>query len=95
MLKGRVLLKGDPIDIGREYLKSYPLIDVMTVSQKDFLKDEEGHTLITDDTVDLPSDFLARALLPRRSRRSISYWGIDDSGAFYILRSSFQPIGAA
>lgn len=61
----------------------------MTLDSKVYLRNDEGHTFISDETIDLPHDFIMRALLPRRTRRMITYWGIDDKGAYYIIRSSF------
>ena len=83
------LVKGDPQDMGRDLLKSYQEIDYMTVDSKEFMKDQEGHTVISDDTIDLPIEFFIRALVPRRERRMLTYWGIDEIGSYYILRSSF------
>lgn len=59
----------------------------MLVESVEFLQDKEAHTVITDDVVDLPSHFMIRQFLPRVHRRMRTYWGVDDLGCFYVLRT--------
>lgn len=63
----------------------------MTIESREFLRDEEGHTVISDDTIDLPSSFYIKSFVPRRQRRIITYWGVDDQGTFYVFRNIFMP----
>ena len=63
----------------------------MTIESREFLRDEEGHTVISDDTIDLPSSFFIKPFVPRRQRRIITYWGVDDQGTFYVFRNIFMP----
>ena len=62
----------------------------MTVELKEFLKDDAAHTSITDESLDLPNDFIFKSFTPIRKRRMISYWGIDNNGSFIILRKSIS-----
>lgn len=62
--------------------------DFMCVNSKQVSKDDEKHTLITDETLDLPSDFFGKQFLERRTVRVQTYWCTDDTGTFYVLRRS-------
>lgn len=87
MLKARTIIKGESYDIGREYLKNYQFFDYMLAESIEFLQDKEAHTVITDDVVDLPSQFMIRQFLPRVHRRMRTYWGVDELGCFYVIRT--------
>ena len=63
----------------------------MCMNQTQIFANEEGHTTINDETYDIPKDFLIRAFVPLRHRKMMSYWGVDEKGAFYIIRSSINP----
>jgi hypothetical protein len=92
VLKARTLIKGEAYDLGREYLRNYQFFDYMLAETVDFLHDKEAHTVITDDVVDLPSHFTIRSFLPRVHRRMITYWGVDELGCFYVLRSLLSDV---
>ena len=49
--------------------------------------------MICDETFDLPSDFLVKPFIPLRTRKLATYWGIDEAGAFYVIRNSL-PAGS-
>jgi hypothetical protein len=93
LLKGRAIIKGQAQDIGREFLKNTMKFDFFTVQSREFLKNDEGHIVITDDILDLPCSYLLRSFIPRRKRRTLTYWGIDDQGCFYVLKSTFNTSG--
>ncbi len=59
----------------------------MLAETVDYLQDKEAHTVITDDVVDLPSHFFVRSFMPRVHRKMKTYWGVDELGCFYVLRS--------
>ena len=90
LMKARSLIKGDAYDLGREYLKNYQLFDYMLAESNDFLHNKEGHTVITEEMIDLPHHMFIRSFLPRVQRKMISYWGVDDLGCFFVLRSLFS-----
>lgn len=90
ILKSRALIKGEAYDLGREFLKSYQFFDFMLAETIDFLHNKEAHSVITDDIIDLPSQMFIRSFLPRVHRRMITYWGVDDLGCFYVIRSTFN-----
>ncbi len=92
LLRAKTLLKGDSIEIGRDFLKSYLHFDCMTADQRELSRNEEAHTVITEDLIDLPVDFIARSFVPMRKRRMLTYWGTDEKGIFYILRHSAPPV---
>lgn len=65
----------------------------MTVRSNEFVKNEEAHTIINEETFDVPLDeYLAglRFLIPRFSTKVISYWASDSDGIFYVLRTSLR-----
>lgn len=65
----------------------------MTVRSNEFMKNEEAHTIINEETFDVPLDeYMAglRFLIPRFSTKVISYWATDSEGIFYVLRTSLR-----
>lgn len=86
------MIKGDSIEIGRDFLKNYLQFDCMTSDQRELSRNEAAHTIITEDSIDLTVDFIARNFVPLRKRRMLTYWGVDDKGIFYILRHSAPPV---
>ncbi|CDW82058.1 oxysterol binding family protein [Stylonychia lemnae] len=93
MLKARTLVQGDSEQIGNEILKCYKdnhqdSFDFMTITVKELNRDEDKHVLNTEETLDLPSDYVVRQFLERRSVKMLTYWCQDESGNFYVLRKS-------
>lgn len=86
LLRARTVIKGDAIDIGREFMKSYADFDIMTPESKELSRHDSDHTIVTCDVIDLPSDSFVKQLVPVRKRRIQTYWGIDDQGIFYVQR---------
>ena len=55
------------------------------------MKNDEAHTIINEQTFDLPLDDCMTSLkflIPRFSEKVISYWATDSQGIFYVLRTS-------
>ncbi len=63
----------------------------MTVRSNESMKNDEAHSIINEETFDVPlDDYLGslRFLIPRFSSKVISYWATDNEGIFYVLRTS-------
>ena len=65
MLKARAQVPGDSLSVGEGILKSYKdshydSFDFMTVNVREINRDEGKHILTTEETLDLPTDYLAR-----------------------------------
>jgi hypothetical protein len=73
-------------------MKNYPEFDLMTVKANEFMRNEEAHSVITDETFDLPQgDYeSSRFLISRFNQRIITYWASDSQGNFYVLRTSLE-----
>lgn len=56
------------------------------------MKNEEAHTMINEETFDLPLEEYTnlRFLIPRFSSKIISHWATDSQGNFYVLRTSLS-----
>lgn len=79
MLKSRALIQGDAEFIGNEILRCYKdnhqdSFDFMTVGVREINRDEEKHVLTTNETLDLPSDYIVRQFLERRQVKMLTYW---------------------
>jgi hypothetical protein len=64
----------------------------MTFRSNEFMKNEEAHTMINEETFDLPLEEYTylRFLIPRFSSKIISHWATDSQGSFYVLRTSLS-----
>jgi len=64
----------------------------MTIRYNEFMKNEEAHTMINEETFDLPLEEYTnlRFLIPRFSSKIISHWATDSQGNFYVLRTSLS-----
>lgn len=61
----------------------------MVDESREISRDENSHTFVTSETIDLPGDFVTvRSFVPKRFRRMQTYWGVDEEGAFYIIRQT-------
>lgn len=88
-IRARTVFKGEPIDIGREFLRSYPYVDPMVDESREISRDDQSHTFVTSETLDLPGDFVTvRSFMPKRYRRMQTYWGLDKDGTYYIVRQT-------
>jgi hypothetical protein len=47
-------MKGDAQDLGRMFMKNYQQFDLMTINANEFMRNDETHSVITDETFDLP-----------------------------------------
>ena len=64
----------------------------MTIRSNEFMKNEEAHTMINEETFDLPLEEYTnlRFFIPRFSSKIISHWATDSQGNFYVLRTSLS-----
>ena len=46
----------------------------MTVNSRELTRDEEKHIITTEETLDLPSDYIVRQFLDRRQVKMVTYW---------------------
>jgi hypothetical protein len=89
LLRSRAVIKGDAQDLGRQFMRNLMKFDYMTTEVKEFIRNDEAHTVINDETFDIPrGEFeLMRYFVQRQEKRIVTYWAIDSSGIFYVLRT--------
>lgn len=93
MLKSRILAPGDSNSIGECILNCYKdshydSFDFMTVASREINRDEDKKILTTEETFDLPANYISRSFISLRTAKMLTYWGTDENGYFYILRKS-------
>lgn len=82
MLRSRIVAKGDSSSVGECILNCYKdshhdSFDFMTTAVREINRDEEKHILTTEETLDLPADYLTRQFIERRQAKMVTYWGTD------------------
>lgn len=82
-------MKGDAFDLGREILKGISQFDFMRVDRgRELVKDDANHQLVTEETFDLPNEYLVKSFLnPKRVNLS-TYWCVDENNIFYVLTTT-------
>ena len=72
VLKARTIVKGDSEVLGMEIFNQYTAeshteesFDFMVQGIREISRDDDKHTLVTEQTLDLPRDFLVRDFLSR------------------------------
>ena len=90
--RARAVVKGDAQDLGRMFMKNYQEFDMMTANANEFMRNEEAHSVIADETFDLPKGEYVnlRYWVSRFEKRVITYWASDTDGIFYVLRTSLE-----
>lgn len=65
MLKARAIIRGDPEQLGKQLLECYKnnnqeSFDFMSMSVREINRDDDKHTVTTEELMDLPSDYIIR-----------------------------------
>eukprot|EP00350_Pseudokeronopsis_sp_OXSARD2_P010731 CAMPEP_0170543224 /NCGR_PEP_ID=MMETSP0211-20121228/2415_1 /TAXON_ID=311385 /ORGANISM="Pseudokeronopsis sp., Strain OXSARD2" /LENGTH=168 /DNA_ID=CAMNT_0010846547 /DNA_START=928 /DNA_END=1434 /DNA_ORIENTATION=- len=92
-MKARVIIKGDPDEIGESICNAYKdqlslNFDQFQINSRFISEDRERHIFLTQEDYDVNSANFLSQFLDKRHAKVVNYWCKDEMGSFYFIRKS-------
>ena len=61
-----------------------------TELSKELVKDDSRHWITSEETFDIPSEYIIKPFINPKKVIVNNYWCIDESNHFYVMRTTTQ-----